>query len=356
MNERIEPDKPKKVATGPEKRPAPDATPVLVRPYSPPIQGAAAAIPRTRKVLLAGISGGLGTLVMRRLLASDGRYEITGLARTDLEDSLRSKVEFVKCELTQNRAEDVFRRGDIDTVVHLAFEDDPRIAGPNRYKTNVLGTMRLLDWAERYGVRKVVVVSSATVYGALQDNPTLLTEDFPTRADLAYAGIRDRVEADRYAVAWMWKYPEIETVILRPVHVLGKNVSGPFKHYITLKYVPVLLGFDPMMQVVHEDDAARAIHLAVEREVSGVFNVTGPGAIPLREILREVGAEVVPIPHLGGLQALQALYRLGLVPFPAPTADFVKYPMVVSGERAARELGYVPEIPLRDAIRSVRRD
>src|SRR5437667_1503393 len=184
MNERVESDKPrpepKKVATGPGKpappaAPAPQGSSALQRPYAPPIQGAAAAVPRgTRKVLIAGISGGLGTLVMRRLLSSGDRYEVIGLARTDLEDPLRSRVEFHKIDLTQNRAEDIFRRGGIDTVVHLAFEDDPRIAGPERYKTNVLGTMRLLDWAERYGVRKVVVVSSASVYGALQDNPTLL--------------------------------------------------------------------------------------------------------------------------------------------------------------------------------------
>src|SRR5438105_2465345 len=164
MNDRLEPEKPappppKKVATGPGK-PAPEGAPVLQRPYAPPIQGTAAVVPRTRKVLIAGISGGLGTLVMRRLLL--------GLRPSEPSDPLRSRVEFHKIDLTQNRAEDIFRRGGIDTVVHLAFEDDPRIAGPERYKTNVLGTMRLLDWAERYGVRKVVVVSSASVYGALQ--------------------------------------------------------------------------------------------------------------------------------------------------------------------------------------------
>lgn len=343
--------------TEPEKKAGGNPGPAVPhpRPYAPPLHGVAAKPPRVRKVVIAGISGGLGRLVMRRLLACEGRYKIVGLARGDFEDPFRSQVEFVQVDLTQNRAEDVFRRGDVDTVVHLAFDDDPRVPTAERYKTNVLGTMRLLDWCARHGVRKVVVVSTAAVYGALQDNPTLLTEESPTRADQTNAEIRDRVEADRYVVAWMWKYPEVETTLLRPVHVLGPTVSGAFKHYVMLKYVPVLLGFDPMMQVVHEEDVARAIFLAVEKDVAGVFNIVGPGALPLREILRETGAEVIPIPHLGGVQVLSLLFRLKIAPFPPPQVDFVKFPMIVSGEKARRELGYVPEIPLRDTLRSVRR-
>jgi UDP-glucose 4-epimerase len=367
VTDRVDPEKkppqPKKVARGPDSPPAAPASPppppvVLARPYAPPIQGAVADAPRVRRVLIVGISGGIGTLLMRRLLATGpDRWKIAGLSRDDLEDPLRSKIEFIKADLTQNRAEDVFRRGDIDTVVHCAFDDDVRVPTAVRYKSNVLGTMRLLDWSARYGVRKVVVVSSAAVYGALQENAMHLTEESPTRADLAYAAIRDRVEADRYAVAWMWKYPEVETSILRPVHVIGRTAKSPFQRYISLKYVPVLLGFDPLMQVVHEDDVVRAVQIALEKDASGVFNIAGPGAIPLREILREVGSEPVPLPHVGGVQLVSLLGRLGITPFGAPAAraDFVKYPMIVSGEKARKELGYAAEVPLRDTIRAARR-
>lgn len=347
MSEPLEPRKPKRVAAGPVRPPDP----------RPPEAGpAAAGPPATRKVLIAGISGGLGKLVLRRLLLEGGgRYRVAGIARTDLEDPLRAEVEFAKLDITQNRAEDIFRRGEIDIVVHLAFDDDPHARAAERYKTNVLGTMRLLDWCAHYGVRKVVIVSTAAVYGALEDNPTLMGEDHPTRGDQTYAEIRDRVEADRYAVAWMWRYPEVETVILRPVHILGAHVENAFRHYVNLRCVPVLLGFDPMMQVVHEEDVARAIHLAVEKDVSGVFNIVGPGAIPLREILRELGAEVVPIPHLGGVRVVHLLSWLGLSRFCAPMADYIKFPLVVSGAKARRELGYEPEVPLRETIRSAKR-
>jgi UDP-glucose 4-epimerase len=310
---------------------------------------------KPRRVLITGISGGLGTLLMRRLLAKEGAYSIVGLACSPLEDPRRNEVEFHRADLGKKKGEDLFRRGEIDAVVHLAFEDDPRVPSTERYKTNVLGTMHLLDWCARYQVKRVIIVSTANVYGALQDNPMLLHEDAPVRGDLANPDLRDRVEADRYAQAWMWKYPDRRTVILRPVHVLGSHIQSGLRSYISLPVVPVMLGFDSMMQVVHEEDVARAIQLSLERGVSGPFNIVGPSALPLREILREVGAEVLPVPHVGGVQAMSVLWRLGLVRFPTAHADFVRFPLVVSGERAKRELRYKPEIPLRETIRSVRR-
>ncbi len=329
-----------KDAPAPARAPAPAPAPAPAKPW---------------RVLIAGISGGLGRLVLRRLLERREAYSIVGLASSPLEDPRRNEVEFLQADLGKKKGEDLFRRGEFDAVIHLAFEDDPRVPSSARYKTNVLGTMMLLDWCAKYKVPRVIVVSSANVYGALQENPTLLTEESPIRADQSNPGMRDRVEADRYAQAWMWKYPDTRTVLLRPVHVLGGTSTSGLKAYISQPVVPVVMGFVPMMQVVHEEDLARAIQLALERGVSGTFNIVGPSALPLREILREVGAEVLPIPHIGGLQLTSLLWRLGITRYSAAQADFVRFPLVVSGERARRELRYKPEIPLRETIRSVRR-
>jgi UDP-glucose 4-epimerase len=337
-----------------ERPPATELAPTPEPPAAPAPVGAGAAPAKPRRVLIAGISGGLGILVMRRLLAREGAYDIVGLANSPLEDARRNEVEFHELDISKKKGEDLFRPGDIDAVIHLAFQDDPRVSSSERYRTNVLGTMHLLDWCAKYFVKRVIVVSTASVYGALQDNPTLINEEAPLRGDLSNPGMRDRVEGDRYAQAWMWKYPDIRTVILRPVHVLGRYVQSGFKSYLQLKVVPVMLGFDPMMQVVHEEDVARAIQLALERPVSGPFNIVGQSALPLREILRELGTEVIPVPHIGGLQVMELLWRVGLARFPAAQADFVKFPLVVSGERAKRELRYKPEIPLRETIQSAR--
>jgi UDP-glucose 4-epimerase len=325
--------------------------PDLKTPAAGPVPGEGKA--KLGRTLVTGISGGLGRILLRRLLAA-GRTEVVGVARKPIPDVRRQKVEFHELDLAKRRIEDVFRQKPIDAVVHLAFEDDPTVSSRERMKTNVLGLMRLLDCCEKHGVKKVVVLSTASVYGALPDNPALLTEDMPARADLLHGGFRDRVEADRYAQAWMWRNPHVATVVLRPVHIVGREVRNSFLAYLRLRVVPTLLGFSPMMQVIHEEDAARAVELALEREgATGVFNIVGPGAVPLHEILRAVGAEVLPLPHLGTLGVVDLLHRLGVVPFPARQADFLRYSLVVSGEKARRELGFQAEVPLRETLASV---
>ncbi|RME75755.1 MAG: NAD-dependent epimerase/dehydratase family protein, partial [Planctomycetota bacterium] len=309
---------------------------------------------RARTVLITGISGGTGKVLFRQLRERPGALRFVGLARTPLQDVRRGEVDMHVVDLTQNRAEDVFRRHEIDTVVHLAFEHDPRKPSAERYKSNVLGTMRLLDWCVRHDVRKVVVVTSAAVYGAHQDNPARITEDMPTRADQHAAGLRDMVEADRYVTAWMWKNPQIETALLRPVHVLGPTVRNSFKFYLTRPVVPVLAGFDPMMQIVHEEDVARAVVLAMERRCAGIYNIVGPGALPLSEILQQLDAEVLPLPPFVVRQMVRGLWRLKMVPLSPHLVDFLRFPLVVSGDKARADLGYRPEIGLRDAIESVR--
>ncbi|GIW71077.1 MAG: epimerase [Planctomycetota bacterium] len=328
----------------------------LAAAFVPPMPGVLEAAPRTgrRRLLITGISGGLGKVVFRQLRERKHDVDIVGLARSPLHDVFRGEVEMHVVDLTQNRAEDVFREGEFDTVVHLAFEDDPRRPAAERYKGNVIGTMRLLDWCARYAVRKVVVATSAMVYGAHPDNPTLIDEDMPTRADQNWSMLRDLVEADRYVVAWMWKYPEVETTLLRPVHVLGPTVASAFQFYLTRPLVPVIAGFDPMTQVVHEQDVARAVVLAVDSEAWGVFNIVGPGALPVQEILEQIGAEVAPLSTTAVRALFHALWRLKLVPLSPHLVDFLRYPLVVSGDKAEQQLGYRPRIPLADTLASVR--
>jgi nucleoside-diphosphate-sugar epimerase len=110
----------------------------------------------------------------------------------------------------------------------------------------------------QYRVPKVVVLSSANVYGPRPDNAQFLTEEAPLLAAQAFPEMRDLVEIDHMASSFFWKARDIETVILRPVHILGSVHNAP-SNYLRLPVIPTLLGFDPMVQVIHELDVAEAI-------------------------------------------------------------------------------------------------
>ena len=161
---------------------------------------------------------------------------------------------------------------------------------------NVVGTHKILDLCVRHGVRKVVVLSSANVYGPRPDNSNFLPEEAPLMAAERFSEMRDLIELDMYAQSFMWKHPELETVILRPVNIVGPTVRNAPSNYLRLARPITVLGFDPMVQLIHEEDVCRALALALRPGLRGVFNVTGPGEVPLSSVLRELGRRPIAGP------------------------------------------------------------
>ncbi len=318
------------------------------------IHGWEAATAPPRKVLVAGAAGGFGTLVCRKLPES---MEVVGLDQVERhvpEPGARGKLHVAPFD--KRTAEDVFKRERPDALVHVAFRDDPRAPSHDRYKTNVIGTMRLLEHAARYHVSRVVVVSTGTVYGAHPLNATFIDEESPLRALERYPEIRDRVEADQYVQSWLYRRPETTTVLLRPAHIVGPHVSSPFSTYLNSQPVPMLLGFDPMVDLVHEDDVVNAIVLALSSHQSGVYNVPGPGPVPLSAVLRILERTPLPIPHFLAYPVTRILRSVAGYPFETQQADFLRYPLVLSGERAKDELHYTARVPLDATIRAAKKD
>jgi UDP-glucose 4-epimerase len=304
------------------------------------------------KIVVTGIAGRLGRLVVRRL-HREGNARIVGIDRRTFEGRPRD-VEHVQVDLRGKKARDVFRGGDVKALVHLGVMHDPRRSGAEHHSWNVQGTQRLLDACATYGVPKVVVLSSANVYGPRPDNPQFLGEDAPLMASQDFPAIRDLIEVDMIASSFFWKSQSTETVILRPVHILGAVRNAP-SNYLRLEPVPTLLGFDPMIQVVHELDVVEAIMRALEPGVRGIFNIAGPGEVPLSTITRELGRRTLPIPDPLAKPLLTLLWRSRFTSFPVPELDHIKYVCMVDGARAVEELGYRPQHSLKDTIRAVDR-
>lgn len=314
---------------------------------SPP----AAAARLGGKVLITGIAGGQGRLVAQRLL---GGFTVSGVDRTAWEDHPRDIAVHV-LDLRKRKMEDIFRTERPDAVVHHAFirhfQVEPRV----RHEVNVLGTKRLLEYCVTYGVQRIVVLSSHYVYGALPDNPYYVDEEYPLNVSRTYPEVRDLAEVDTLCNAFLWRHPEIATTILRPVATLGPTVHSTMARYLRQTYVPMIMGFDPMMQFIHEDDVADAVALALERGTHGVFNVVGPEAVPLSVAIRETGGVAVPIPEPIARIVFGQLFQWGLYHVPPGAIDFVKYPCTLDGRRFRTATGFTSRHPLEDIFASVRR-
>jgi len=300
-------------------------------------------------VLVTGISGNLGRAVAKLLHVE---AHVVGVDRRPLRDKPKD-VEHHQVDLRKARVEEAFRRPRIDALIHLGIMHDPRMPFSEAHSFNVVGTQKLLDLCVRHGVKKVVVLSSANVYGPRPDNSNFMAEETPLMAADRDSDVRDLIELDMYAQSFVWRHPEIETVILRPVNIVGPTVRNAPANYLRLEQPVTVMGFDPMIQLIHEEDVARALILALRPGLRGVFNVTGPGEVPLSAILRELGRSPIPVPQFLLRPALRRLFKAGLVSFPAGELDHLQYLCVVDGSRFAREAAWQPTYSIRDTIRSV---
>lgn len=308
------------------------------------------SVPRLRKVVITGISGRLGRIVARRL-HHDLEWQIVGLDRRPMQGRPKD-IEHHQVDLRSKKARDIFRVGDVDALIHLGVMHDPRARPAELYSWNITGTTKLLEFCQAYRVPKVVLLSSANVYGPRPDNPQFLTEDAPLLASQRFPQMRDLVEIDHLVSTFLWRAQNVETVILRPVHIVGPVHNAP-SNYLRIERPPVLLGFDPMVQLIHYQDIAEAIVAALAPGHRGIYNITGPGEVPLSAILGELGREPVPIPHPFAKPLLSLAFRLGISSFPVAELDFIRYVCMVDGRRAAAELGFRPRYSLRDTIQAV---
>jgi UDP-glucose 4-epimerase len=302
-----------------------------------------------RAVLVTGIAGNLGR-ALAKVLHTETR--VIGVDRRPFAGKPKD-IAHHRVDVRKARVEEAFRRARVEAVIHLGIMHDPRVPRSEAHSFNVIGTHKILELCIRHGVGKVVVLSSANVYGPRPDNSSFLPEEAPLMAAERFSEIRDLIEVDMYAQSFMWKHPHLETVILRPVNIVGPTVRNAPSNYLRLERPLTVLGFDPMVQLIHEEDVCRALVLALRPGLRGVFNVTGPGEVPLSAALKELGRTPIPVPHPLVRPLVRRAFEARLSSFPPEEVDHIQYLCVVDGSRFAREVGWTPSYSLRETIRSV---
>jgi UDP-glucose 4-epimerase len=329
---------PEEVAPPPEATRTESSTGIRARPRP---EGA---------VLVTGICGRLGKLLARELHRTD---QVVGVDRRAFPDRPKDIVHH-QLDMRRKKMKDIFRSRNIRAVVHLGVLHDPRTSDRERHSWNIVAFQKLLDYMSQYEVPKLVVLSGANVYGPQPNNPQFLTEDAPLLGAQHFGGMRDLVELDMLAQSFFWKHPDTETVVLRPCHIVGR-VHNAASNYLRLERPIMVMGFDPMMQLVHEKDVVRAIQLALRPGVRGIFNIRGPGEMPLSHLVRKTGGRPRVVPSPLARVALDQLWKLRLSNFPSQELDHLRYVCMVDDTRARTELGYEPVHSIERVLKDVRR-
>lgn len=294
---------------------------------------------------------GAGGLIGRALVAALAEHEaVAGVVAVD------------RVPLDDLPAGAVARRADVrdprelraafagaDAVVHLAFQVDPLHDEAAMRAVNVDGSRHVAEQAEQAGCDHLVVVSSATAYGAHRDNPVPLRESAPLRAPATFPYAHHKAEVEGFIADWGAADGRPLVTVLRPAIVTGPGVDNFITAQLDAPRFPVVKGHAPPFQFVHLDDVVAAMVHVVTRRVAGTFNVASEGWLSLDEVTAILGRRRVDVPEEVAHGLADVLWRLHLSPSPAGQLPYVMYPWIVDVS-ALVATGWQPRHSNRDAL------
>ncbi len=302
-------------------------------------------------ILVTGAAGGLAGILVDRL--AEG-HRLVGVDPRPMPYGRNFPGRFHQVDYNHRKMTEIFRRDRFDALIHLGRVAATSSASKSvRYNLNVLGTRNLLHLSSKFGVRRVIVFSTFHVYGAHQHNHLHIAEDEPLRASQIFPELSDSIELDNFARTFCLQFPEVKTLILRPVNVVGARVRNDITRLLRSDYCPTLLGYDPFLQFIHERDVATALQLCLESEKSGVYNVAGEGLVSYSRAIELAGSKAVPIPHFFVYPLVGALHGLGLR-LPKHLVDYFRYSVVVKDAAFRAAFGFQPAVTTREALGTIR--
>lgn len=307
-------------------------------------------------VLVTGVGGELGGKLLARLGTNPELERVIGV---DTEPPPKrvvtrmGRAEFVRADIRNPLIAKIISTAKVDTVVHASTTAHP--AGPSRRhvvkEMNVIGTMRLLAACQRSPlVHKLVVKSTAAVYGASAKSPAVFTEDSPLGPTSSRGYVSDAVEMEGYVRGLARRRPDITITMARFTNLIGPEVDTVTSRYFALPVVPTVLGYDARMQLVHSADALTVLELATLQHKPGVFNVGGDGILTVSQAIRRAGRIELPLPKAILPSASPVLRGAKLVDFSPDQLQLLNYGRVVDTTRLKEEFGYTPRWSTREAF------
>ena len=265
-----------------------------------------------------------------------------------------AKTVFYDLDLTQpaieSRIAEILHAEHVDTLVHMAFAQNPTQATAWEHELESVGTMHVLAACRIHRLRKLVVRSTVLVYGPHPNNPNFLTERHALRGLRGSHFIEDKVDVEQQLRKFAEDQPQCCVTVLRYAQILGPTVSNYVARWLSRRLVPTVMGHDPLVQFVHEVDAVAALKLAIDRDVAGAFNIVGEGVLPISTVIKLAGRLSLPIPYPLFRRIAALLWVAQLSEAPPAFVATLRYLCVADGAHAREVLGFRPMYSTRDAV------
>jgi UDP-glucose 4-epimerase len=308
-----------------------------------------------KRLAITGSSGYLGRKFVEYLRRRRGEVEILGLDNRPPAPDASALHRFVEVDILSPGLGEALREFRPDTVVHAAFVLAPMRDRQKMRRINIQGSRNLLAAAASCGAERVMLVSSATAYGAWPDNPVPIEESWRLRpAKFQYAA--DKVAIESLGGEFARQHPAIAVSRVRPAIIGGAGMDNYLYRFIFgLSTLVLIDGYDTPLQFVHEDDVAAAMLAILMANARGAFNIGPPDWTPVSEIAAATRRRTVRLPFwlVRMMQGFGWTVRLPGYEFPAEFLHFARYPWVVAPRRLQQELGYEFRHTSRETLREI---
>ena len=291
-------------------------------------------------VLLTGAAGSLGRRVLQLLADADDVEEVVAVDLVE-PPSLPPGARFVAADLATTDLKPLLEGA--DQVVHLSFETEEPGGDPDEAaRLNAEATRRLLDAAGAVGAEHVVLVSSATVYGAWPGNPVPLTEEAPVRPNPGAGYAVMKAEVERLGAELAAGHPGTTVAVLRPAIAVATGEPSWLARAIGLESGLRATDDDPPLQLVHLDDLASAVEVARRRRLDGAYNVAADGWLGGEQVRALAGSPpTVRLPQRVVERVLGATWRWRVGRTPPGLVPYTVHPWAVANDRLKAE-GWTP--------------
>ncbi len=291
-------------------------------------------------LIVTGAAGSIGTRVCRTLAETDGVRAVLAID-TRPEMLNHRRVYHHQMDLQIDDLKPVFEGA--DCLVHLATSFGPSSDGIDAGGAEINATRKVFEAASSVGIKRIIILSSAMVYGAWEHNPIPITEEaeIDPNPDFSFASVKTEIES--LATEWNLNHPNAEVVILRPATALAKGQISWVARTLKASAIIDAGDNDPPVQFLHLDDLAAAVSLASQGGMVGVYNVAPDGYIEA-EVCRELSGR---FPRLRLKEEMadrlgRFSWRYRIAPTPPGLTPYTVHPWIVSNDRL-RAAGWAPE-------------
>lgn len=308
-------------------------------------------------VAITGALNFLGQGLTRRLIEDDRVARIVAIDTRNPTQS-HPKIVYHKIDLTSpastQRLVQLFKTERVASLIHLVFTYTLSRNRALAHELEAIGTMHVLDACSEARIKRIVARSTTAIYGARAGLPDFLAENYPLAEPRHDSFISDKIELERQMLQYGREHPECGVALLRDCTSLGSNSMNYLVSLLRAPRSPRVMGFDPLMQFIHEEDLFRAYHLALQSDAEGVFNIVGKGVVRYSEAIRRSGGCELALPETMLRMGTSLFWHLKLYDIPPVYIDHLKYAWVADGTKAMRQLGFLPQMDVFEVLKEMK--